>query len=291
MESTVLLARMTGAIFEAMGCIRAAQLSAPDGEVEIKADATLVTPTDKQSEAIFHHHLGAIPGMKFMGEEGTASGDGDDTMLADPLDGTRPFALRLATSVDIAAVVNTAGRVTHCVIGDPATGRIWAAAHDVPTYARVIDFPTGVMLSHRTVRVWDGPLSEQASLFLDASNGFVRSKRQIMTDEQVRNLLVNMARRGRLCMTGSNGQHFALIANGGEYAAGLITTAMGGPWDVAGALLVTQAGGCVRSFKMLPEGVPVTLADPLNIMAADIVIAANSPDTAQRLVDLLHASL
>jgi fructose-1,6-bisphosphatase/inositol monophosphatase family enzyme len=274
------------AVRKSMAVIRDAQRYPSTVASEAKqGDHTfgLVTLTDKQSEQILHNELGGIPGTKFMGEEGTTSGEGDTTILVDPLDGTRPFALRLATSTVIVAAVRPRRGVVLCVIGEPSTGRIWSATEDTPTMLHIAEKPAC------SLKVWNGELTSPGSVFLDASSGFKRSGRQIMTDKQIHNLMVKLSQNARLLMTGSNGQHLALVANGSEYAAGQITTAVGGPWDIAGALLVERAGGYCRGFSI--EAGALVEQNWRDIFKCDIMVSANSLKTVNRLVEFLLASL
>lgn len=285
-----LLQEMVDAVWAGMLIVRENQ-RIPGNRAQVKTtDGTLVTPTDKEVEQILHRRLSGIPGVRFVGEEGTTSGDDEGlTLLIDPLDGTRAFALNLATSTVIAATLNTNGRLTSCVIGEPSTGRIWLATDDTQTELRFIDEVTRLITAHYAVTVWPGELTSQASVLLDVSHGFSRSGRQIMTDRQVHRLMVGVASNAKLFMPGSNGLHFALVANGGQYAAGQITTAIGGPWDIAGALLVQQAGGQCRGFSMR-DG-QMAEKDPMLIQECDLMVSGNSPATVGRLVDLLYSSI
>lgn len=280
------LERAIPAVHDAMEYIRAAQLFPSRVAAGVKhADGTLVTATDKEAERVLHARLQGIQNTCFRGEEGTASGGGGYTIMVDPLDGTRAFALRLATSTVIAALTHPERGVVACVIGEPSTGRIWSATEDSPTRL----YPNKE--SATPAQVWPGELDAQASVFMDVSHGFTRGpeKRQILTDDQVHRLMVGVSKTCKLFMPGSNGLHFALVANGSDRMAGQITTAVGGPWDIAGVLLVLQAGGAARGFSVT-DG-KLTEQNPLHIEECDIMVSGNSVATVDRLVDLLLASL
>lgn len=68
-------------------------------------------------------------------------------------------------------------------------------------------------------------------------------RKQILNTKNQQALFASLIPVCKIQMPGSNGLNHALVANGGAYAAGAITTAIGGPWDVAGA----------RSSSLRPE--------------------------------------
>lgn len=276
-----------------MTVIRTAQRGASASGATVKeADSTLVTTTDKDGERILHNRLGGILGVGFWGEEGSKTERGEYSIMVDPLDGTRAFALRIPTSTVIAALVHNVRGVVACVIGEAASGRIWSATEEGDVSFWTVD-ASGRECSHYGIcSVWKGPLTEQASLFLDVSHGFTRGeeKRPILTHLQVHDLMVRMSSKSKLFMPGSNGLHFALVANGGDYCAGQITTAVGGPWDIAGVLLVQQAGGVARGFRIV-KGVLEEVANPRDIVACDIMVSGNSQDTVNDLVLMLQRAM
>lgn len=169
---------MLAAVVAGMRLIREAQLTPQTtGSAKVKkGDLTIVTPTDKQVEAVMHGLLRDIPGTRFVGEEGETSGEGDLVLMVDPLDGTRPFAIRLATSTVIATAVHPDRGVVIVVVGDPATGRIWTATEGQETDLSVYDFGSMTQTEPKVTRVWSGSLGgkRQAVVFTDHSLGFSR---------------------------------------------------------------------------------------------------------------------
>lgn len=284
-----LLQKMVEGTVAGMKIIRADQRRPQKpGTAAIKGDQTIVTPTDKGVEKAIHAVLKDIPGTRFHGEEGTASGEGDITLMVDPLDGTRPFAIRLATSTVIVAAVKNS-EVVAVVVGDPATGRVWSTEKSKPTMVTVYNYESEQFDEPTMVTVWEGGLGgkKQAVVFTDHSLGFTRSGQRILTDEEVGKLLGRIPTQATLLMPGSNGMNFALVANGSEFMAGQITTAVGGAWDVAPVLLVLQAGGAARAFKKADE--EFLEVDPLQIKQADLMVSGNSRETVDALVDLIFA--
>lgn len=281
------------AVLTGMRIVRRAQIIPQrSGSASVKeGDLTIVTATDKLVEQKMHAVLQGIPGTRFVGEEGESSGDGDYTIMVDPIDGTRPFAIRMATSTVIVAVTDSTESVALVVVGDPATGRVWSASEKESAKLRYLDYETGVPTLPMPLTVWDGSLGgkKQAVVFTDHSLGFTRQGRQILTDRQVAKLLGLIPVQATLLMPGSNGMNFALVANGSEFMAGQITTAAGGPWDLAPVLLVLRAGGVARGFS-IRDGRLVE-RDPRDITACDIMVSGNSCDTVDTLVVLLNLAL
>ena len=279
------------AVAEAMNIIRQAQQLGAPTRLQVKSDATIVTPTDKQVEQFLHDRLRGLPNVgTFIGEEGAASnGEGELTLMVDPLDGTRAFACGLATSTIIVAATHPERGVVLCVVGEPSTGRIWSATEEDPTELRVTHFRGNAlhMTSPVSVRVWDGDLGPRSVVLMDVSHGFQRGERQILRDSAVRAIMHSVSEKAILLMPGSNGLHFAMVANGGTGMAGQITTAVGGPWDIAGALLVQQAGGYATGWKVVGERA-LESRDPRHIHDCDIVVSGNNEGTVEQLIDCLY---
>lgn len=277
------------AMVAAMEAVREAQLYGGAQGVGIKAaDETLVTVTDKKVEVIICQCLAqSLPDIPILAEEGTSDCEASHALriLVDPLDGTRAFSVGLATStVIIAAIDQVSQHVVLCMVGEPATGRIWSATADTRTELQIWN---GVALSPaRPVQVWQGALSQQATVLMDVSHGFKKEGRHILSTAQVQVLMCRVASETKLLMPGSNGLHLALMANGGTGLAAQITTAVGGPWDIAGVLLVQKAGGYARGFRA--ESGVLTEVDALRITACDILVTGNNPETVDHLVCMLQ---
>jgi fructose-1,6-bisphosphatase/inositol monophosphatase family enzyme len=126
-----------------------------------------------------------------------------------------------------------------------------------------------------------------STVFLDLYPGFKKKGRTILTDSEASQLFGSLfGKPYGVTMLGSNGQHFALVANGAQGIAGGITTAIGGPWDIAPALLVFQAGGSIRGFSINDMGI-LKSENALDPMACDIVIYGSSSNHVEKLVSAL----
>ncbi|MEK7509197.1 MAG: inositol monophosphatase family protein [Patescibacteria group bacterium] len=284
-----MLDRLTTAVIAGMKVVRANQ-GRPTTTAVKQTDGTQVTPTDKQSQAAMLEVLQGIPGTYIHAEESDRhTVDAPVKILVDPMDGTRAFAIGLATSTVIAATYDhNVHKVTRCVIGEPATGRIWSASDITLTQLLWHNFATGENSAPIQVgNEWDGKrtseVNEQLTILVDVSHGFKRAGRQILTDAQTAKLFASLNGEVKILLPGSNGLHQALVANGARSIAGSLTLAIGGPWDVCGSLLVEQAGGFCRAFKK--ELFSFTECDPLDVLAYDVLVTGNSPQIVDYLCD------
>lgn len=255
--------------------------------IEVKVeDKTLVTNCDRQSGSAIHEALRLdYSKASFSIEDvNTTSNQSPIVFLADPLDGTRAFTLGLPTSTVIIAPYDIESkRILACYTGLPATGQFWYA-DDADSLKR-----DGV------TNVWQGQRSEQGTVLLDVNHGFVRKEngepRQVLYNENVARLFEQLSKESKLLMPGSNGLHHALVANGCSGMLGAVTTAIGGPWDIAGIKHVKSAGGCVRLFRFDDLRVLRILQNDEDILSADLAISANNEDTLDWLTRLLKRCL
>ena len=280
------------ALVAGMDVVKRAQLS-KRSESEVKStDATLVTETDRKSGLAMKQVLQTIPGLKLHGEDTeTEVREGNQLCWFDPLDGTRAFANGLTTSTVIIAIYDESRRrLTHVLVGEPATGRIWEAEEGKETKLHYFPcFPNLDEEYSRFVHVWQGPVLLQSSVFIDVTHGFNRGSRQLFTDTDIAKLFGLFNGEVKLFFPGSNGLIQALVANGGDRVAGSITTAQGGPWDVCGGLLVMQAGGAARAFRL--EERKLIEGNPLDPLSFDILVTGNSKATVDYLVGKLECVL
>jgi len=91
----------------------------------------------------------------------------------------------------------------------------------------------------------------------------------------------------------TNGGHYALVANGRPTLAGCITTAVGGPFDIAGLLHVVEAGGVAQCYEVneTAKKRKLTLLSPKDIENADMVIATNNEENLIVLEKILRKSV
>jgi fructose-1,6-bisphosphatase/inositol monophosphatase family enzyme len=136
-------------------------------------------------------------------------------------------------------------------------------------------------------RVWDGSLNPKSTVYLDLYPGFTRDGcKTLSTQEQSKLFSMIHGSVSAVSMLGSNGLHHALVANGGKGVAGAITTALGGPWDVAPVALVLASGGAARAFSRGEDGIWVD-RDPRDVYSYDFLVTGNSTATVEKLSQIL----
>lgn len=260
---------------------------------EIKSDGTSVSAADLASEK-----AGVVilqnTGLDIWPEEAGFAGEfsTNEVILFDPLDGTRPFLTGAISSTVIAATYNwKEKRVTRCVVGEPISGRIWFATQDGGTWVFYADEDTQRDIeSASRCTVWKGPLHNKSTVFLDLYPGFKKDNYPIIGDKAWGRFFNNLFGQTAISIFGSNGLHHALVGNGSESVAGAITTALGGPWDVAPVLLVTEAGGYAQAFHMESDG-SLTEVDALDVPNYNLVVSGNSLETVEALSQVLKETL
>lgn len=260
----------------------------------VKPDDTIVTAADRDSQRTILAMIAKLTSGEHSvwGEEGpTKAFIGSHPMgfIVDPLDGTGAFAVGLPTSTVIVGLYNRqAARLVGCVIGEPASDRMWSADGDEPV--TTVCHWSGSRLGHSFIARCVAPERETAKpiVFLDVLHGFSSRDQQVLTDEQNHRLVSALAERGYKCLVpGSNGLMQALVASGGQAVASL-TTAVGFPGDVCGALLVEGAGGSCRAFERGKTGdlQPVDSRNPLGV---DLLVCANTSQRAEDLAAMVQA--
>lgn len=286
----------TEAVLASMQLVRQYQLGiqAVGGVVLKPADKSLLTQVDIKSENLARQVLQQkIPEVPVLGEElGGETGNSERFLLVDPIDGTKPFVVGSSTSTVIVGSYNRRTRNTETVtIGQPATGLVWQA-HGKEATKQLFDMQNGRPLSDRAedCHVWKGDLHPKSIVFVDASRGYVKDGRTVMNNQQVSKLHQILQPLVDTQNYGSNGMHQALVASGGEFVAGSITTAIGGPWDVLGAKLVINAGGAAQGLRVESDG-SLTDQDPLDPTSYDILITANNPETLSTLQETVSQAM
>jgi fructose-1,6-bisphosphatase/inositol monophosphatase family enzyme len=288
-DESAILQRQIQAVVAGMYEIIPAQGKATDSTLK-SADGTLVTPTDDRSEAAMLELLRGTPGVGMRSEESdTGETEFDFEFHNDPMDGTGAMATGSSTSTVICALYNRkARRLRTCVIGEPALGRIWYATADTPTELLWHFGPGDEAGPFQVGKEWtdrERPLGKKDYIFLDVTHDFQGglNKRQMVA---LKTLLVMTDIKYQV--PGSNGFMHALVANGAKVAAGSISTAKGGPWDFAGALLVVQAGGYVRGFRK--DSDTLVEHDALDPVGCDFLVTANSTAILELLCGKLLAA-
>jgi len=251
--------------------------------IEKQEDQTLVTIADTESQSAVKSTLAQIHDLAFWGEEGDGRkgflGDGRYGAIVDPLDGTNAFVIGMITSTVIIGIYDRKEkRLVGCVIGEPISGRIWSATDEDKT----------TLNESRFCHVWDGTLAK-GNVFIDVSHGFKSRGRQILTDNGNTCLYSSLNKKCKIFLPGSNGLMQTLVANGREWMAGSITTAVGFPGDVCGAFLVKQVGGILKAYARNDAG-KLLETDPLDPLLVDALICANSAETLAVLAEAFEAA-
>ncbi len=276
------LRTMIKAVAAGMAIVRLGQGS-PVGAVKTKVgdgNNTVVTRWDKKSEAAILSCLKET-GINVLSEEvglvTNAPGQQSLMFLVDPLDGSKPFAIGAPTSTLSVALYDTAAQtVIACVVGEPATGRIWFAETGGGTwmfneYSQPLERTAQVM-------VWDGSLAAGSVTWLDCCHGFQLAGPPVTPNAAWGRLWSRLNERGIVYGFGTNCGHHALVAHGRGSVAGAITTCRGGPHDIAAGLLVREAGGVTRCFS--DKTGQLMEVGPLEVVNANFMISAVSPAVA-----------
>lgn len=211
----------------------------PDSlQVREKHPNDFVTQVDVASErVIVDTLLGAYPGHAVRGEESQqahGNPDADHVWIVDPLDGTANFIHAYPHySVSIALAVR--GRLTHGVVLDVHSGDLFHAS-----------LGGGAFCNTRRLQVAARSGLEKA---LVASSCPYRPGPSFARSMQM--LGEVMLHTAALRRSGSAALDLAWLAAG--YTDGFFDLGLNA-WDVAaGALLVTEAGGCVGNFSGGPD--------------------------------------
>lgn len=272
-------------------------------EYAVKGDKTLVTFVDKKSQDISTPIIKkAFPNLNLNQEE--SGGDKEDlgsdiVLYHDPLDGTRGFLIGGATSTIILAAYNRKKKQVLAVATmEPSTGRFWFSARKKGAFLNYFDYGKKEWGSDwKRMKVNGSEISQAGSVLVDANHSFKRkivsgSYKRILTSDG-RLLITKMIEEERgkeASIGGSNGLHYSLVAMGRPTLVGNITTAVGGPFDIAGLLHVVEAGGVAQCYY-LTDNREICKLESQNIESADIAIAANSPKTLDLLEQAVSASM
>src|SRR3989344_1071190 len=224
----------------------------------VKGDKTAVTIVDHGSqEQALPIIQRAFPEYSINPEEGPASGNDSSTIKIyfDPLDGTSCFLIGGSTpTVILAAYDQEKKKVLACATMEPITGKFFISIAGEGAYLERFDY---------TKKEWQGKRKLTSSI------------------EKLGAKEANFF---------TNGGNYALTALGNPTVIGNITTAIGGPFDIAGILHVLEAGGAIECYKIVDETrdlIPIGE----DIEAADITIAANSPENLFKLKEIIKESV
>ena len=263
--------------------LSAARIVAPElrrraGAVEVSETKTtvtdLVTDVDRWSEeCIVKHILAVRPNDSILGEEGTAvDGTSGVCWLVDPIDGTTDFVYgHPGFSVSIGVQVD--GTPVAGVVVDPLLDDEFCAA-----------IGHGATRNDRPVRV--NRVDDLSSALIATGFGYDPGQRRRQAEALVS--IIGHIRDIRRC--GGAATDLASVACGRVdvyFERGL------NPWDcAAGAVLVTEAGGAVITYKIDHTGgaepIVVTWEEASMNWSDDIVVVAAPPDLIEPFGELLH---
>lgn len=207
-----------------------------------------------------------------------------------------PFSGQAPTPTTISGLHDyESGQIQAVTTGEPSTGRLWYS-NGQKTYRGWLDPTNPIIDGVQECQVWEGSHADNGMVLIDNLRAFSRAQpngasKLIMSNPNLLSLLGTLqVNNVNVQNYGSNGLHHALVANGGEGVAGAITTAMGGPWDTAGALAVLTAGGVAEGFRVTDDR-RLESADPFDPFAYDICVSASNPKTLDFLRDSLHRAM
>lgn len=236
-------------------------------KVSRKADQSVVTETDR---AIERHILGAIgeayPNHAVCAEESASRPDASRSdarycWVVDPIDGTRNFVAGLPCFATSIAVLDE-GRPVVAVVLEHNVGDLYTAILNEGTKRN--GHPVSVVKIEQNRDALVGIPSSKDPLTVDVVKSWAGTKGLVMRN------------------TGSTALHLAMVG------AGILAAAFAKRckiWDVAaGALLVTEAGGCFTD----PWGAARVPFDLGGNPEADLPFLAAAPEPHRQLTKLLR---
>jgi hypothetical protein len=276
-------------------------------EFFIKGDRTAVTVVDTGSQELGMPILEeGLADFGIVPEEGKGrfgNSESNTRVGYDPLDGTGGFLLGGPTPTVISHAYDRLGKGVLAVSTmEPVTGRFWFSATGEGAWMNRLDYSSGKWVHDgrgRKLNVNGHGISDPgAHVLVDVTHPFSRP----MGDGSTRPVLY---RQGRRVLTNeietagakeasfyTNGGHYALVATGRPTLVGCITTAIGGPFDVAGLLHVEEAMGAAQCYGIETEGNSRVLHGlGQDIEAADIVIAANGAKNLETLENAVRKAV
>jgi myo-inositol-1(or 4)-monophosphatase len=238
-----------------------------------KSDASLVTAADLASERLIQQRLS--PYLEFctmyFEERGYVQGRTKRyQILVDPLDGTSNFSRvrsEYALCIALADMESENQDVIVSIAYEPLSGRMWSACRGGGCSMQVIGKSQSHAVYVSTLEARKGDVCLDASITPRKTFASVASKAAIIA--RVMPLFKGFR------MLGSNVLAHALVANGSFEAA--ITDTVGGPFDIAGYLLVEEAGGKASNLY----------GEPVNVFNDQVIVTSNGIDHEQ-LISLLR---
>lgn len=201
-----------------------------DMGVELKSDETIVTRADKEiNQMVIDRVSQEFPEHSVDGEEASSQGGLDGLWVCDPIDGTNPYAARLAVSVFSLAFVKD-GEPLVGVIYDPFTDRMfWATKGG------------GAFINDQPTRVSQAGLERSSRVNYDQWSD---------SDYDVLTPLAKLSREtGVYLLSPGSATHMAALVAQGDFVASVFPGTEGKHVDIAAAkVIVEEAGGKVTDL-------------------------------------------
>jgi myo-inositol-1(or 4)-monophosphatase len=247
----------------------------PKNELEAreKPDGTILTKTDIEAEQTIIKYLEYfINQWSYLGEEVGLIGNKDSAyqIAVDPLDGTANYyraRLNFGSSIALIDRNKNHDQMICVVTFEPALKRMWSAIKDEGAYLEQIDIG-----ETRKIKVSDLD-PHKGTLCYDASTKFGKTVHNSKHKAEILAKVIPHYKDIR--MIGSNVLAHALVANGSFEAA--VSDAIGGPYDIAGYLLVQEAGGTATNL----------LGNPINVLNDRLIVTSNGKKHNQ-LIQILQ---
>ena len=293
------------ALIPAAEYVRSAILGEVDfSEFLVKGDKTAVTIVDKKSQEISRPIIQmAFPQFRLNQEESNGefgNKDSDIVLYHDPLDGTGGFLIGGATpTIILAAYDSREMEILACSTLEPSTGRFWFSSKGNGAYLKTFDYASERFDSQdgRQIHVNGKEGLKGSHVLVDIDHGFERTavdgeKRRVLFPEGRRAISRSIETAGgKTASFYTNGGHYAYVATGNPTLIGNITTAIGGPFDIAGMLHVTEAGGVSNCYRIYRDARRANFLGYIdcreNIELADSAIAANNESNLKKLERIL----
>lgn len=273
------------------------------GEIDLKeyltkGDKTAVTIVDMESQRLAHSIIKRDLGEFKLNQEETKGESGNlssnITLYHDPLDGTGGFLIGGPTPTVILGAYNSKlKKVLACATMEPSTGRFWFSSLGDGAFLNRFDYENKKWESEDGKQIHVNNASIKGGhILVDVTHPFKRlgGEREIYTKEgrrELTNILETLGAKEASFYT--NGGHYALVATGRPSLVGNITTAIGGPFDIAGLRHVLEAGGSAGCYRIEKNRNIKYLGE--DIENADIVISANNHNTFKILESAVANSI
>lgn len=277
------------------------------GEVNLtgfleKGDKTAVTVVDRESQKMAYPIIEKYLGNYRLNQEEANKESGNlNSNIAiyhDPLDGTGGFLIGGPTPTVILAAYDSIQKdILACATMEPITGRFWFSSAGEGAWLNKFDYHKKLWESKdgKQIHVNNYDISKNSHVLVDVNHAFSRlgGKRKILSKKGRRELTNKIEEMGaKEASFYTNGGHYALVATGRPTIVGNITTAIGGPFDIAGLLHVLEAGGKGNCYRLVDNEESRVLENIYHdIENADLVITGNSLYTLAKLKQAVEHSI